>query len=139
MEKDKKRGYITKKRIVLTGILLAAVAIIAGLSYLARINNYKNAVNNLSFEEVDVSKLADGTYTGECNVDVIYAKVEVIIADGRITDIALLEHRNERGAPAESIIGNMLAEQRVDVDAISGATNSSKVIKKAVENALRGN
>ncbi|WP_227835506.1 MULTISPECIES: FMN-binding protein [unclassified Clostridioides] len=30
----------------------------------------------------------------------------------------------------------VLNKQKVDVDAVSGATNSSKVIKKAIENAL---
>jgi uncharacterized protein with FMN-binding domain len=33
-------------------------------------------------------------------------------------------------------VDQIVSEQKIDVDAISGATNSSKVIKKAVENAL---
>ena len=37
------------------------------------------------------------------------------------------------------VIDRILDQQRLDVDAISGATNSSKVIKKAVENAIRKN
>ena len=32
----------------------------------------------------------------------------------------------------------IIEEQKIDVDAVSGATNSSTVIKKAVENALKG-
>lgn len=32
----------------------------------------------------------------------------------------------------------IIEEQKIDVDTISGATNSSTVIKKAVENALKG-
>lgn len=67
---------------------------------------------------------------------VIYAKVEVTVSDGKMTDIAILEHRQERGKAAEAVISDMLAEQKIDVDAVSGATNSSTVIKKAVENAL---
>ena len=38
---------------------------------------------------------------------------------------------------AETVINEIVDEQRIDVDAVSGATNSSIVIKKAVENALK--
>jgi uncharacterized protein with FMN-binding domain len=48
-----------------------------------------------------------------------------------------LEHRHERGKTAEVITDSIIDEQKIDVDAISGATNSSTVIKKAVENALK--
>ena len=34
------------------------------------------------------------------------------------------------------MLDEITAEQRVDVDAVTGATNSSSVLKKAVENAL---
>ena len=56
--------------------------------------------------------------------------------DGKISDIEIWEHRNERGGKAESIIEDILEEQRIDVDAVTGATNSSLVIEKACENAL---
>lgn len=41
------------------------------------------------------------------------------------------------GKTAEVIADSIVDEQKIDVDAISGATNSSTVIKKAVENALK--
>ena len=67
----------------------------------------------------------------------IYAKVEVTVQNGEITNINILEHRHERGKAAEVITDSIVDEQKIDVDAISGATNSSIVIKKAVENALK--
>ena len=75
-------------------------------------------------------------YIGECNVGYIYAKVQVGVKDNIITVVNILEHRNERGKPAEVITENIVKTQQVQVDAISGATNSSKVIMKAVQNAL---
>lgn len=98
--------------------------------------SYKNAVRDISINSVDISSIPDGVYQGECDTGYIYASVGVTVSDGKITDIALLEHRNERGESAEEIIKAIISQQNVDVDAISGATNSSKVIKKAVENAL---
>ena len=62
--------------------------------------------------------------------------MEVTVLNGALTDIAILEHKNERGQSAETVIDRILAEQQIDVDAVSGATNSSTVLKKAVENAL---
>ena len=50
----------------------------------------------------------------------------------------MLKHITERGKSAESILSDMLDKQSVKVDAVSGATNSSKVIMKACENVLLG-
>ena len=80
---------------------------------------------------------SDIPYVGEYDVDFIYAKVEVTVPNGEITNINILEHRHERGKTAEVITDRIVDEQKTDVDAISGATNSSTVIKKAVENALK--
>ena len=77
------------------------------------------------------------SYIGEYDVNFIYAKVEVRVQNGEITDIIILEHRHEHGKAAETVINEIVDEQRIDVDAVSGATNSSIVIKKAVENALK--
>jgi uncharacterized protein with FMN-binding domain len=51
-------------------------------------------------------------------------------------NIVIWEHRNERGEPAERIANDIIVRQEINVDAVSGATNSSSVIKKAVENAF---
>jgi len=103
---------------------------------LAGVVQYQNQVKNIVIENIDISKIPDGVYTGECNVTFIYAKVEVTVESGGIANITILEHRNERGRLAESVINDILDNQRIDVDAVSGATNSSAVIKKAIENAL---
>lgn len=54
-----------------------------------------------------------------------------------ISKVEILKYVNERGKPAEKIAGDIVEKQRVKVDAISGATNNSKVIMKACENALQ--
>lgn len=92
----------------------------------------------MTFIHTDASGLQDGIYIGECDVDFIYAKVKVSVNDGRIEDIILLEHRNDRGKAAEAIIDKIIKQQKIDVDVISGATNSCQVIKKAIDNALSG-
>ena len=66
----------------------------------------------------------------------IKAVVEVEVRNHQLIRVDLIKHVNERGEPAEVIVDDMVADQRVDVDGVSGATNSSKVIKTAVKNAL---
>lgn len=128
----KKRTKIIIGIIVLAFIVFGAVLV----NYLISVQRYQNAVENMAYANIDISQIPDGTYIGECDVDYIYAKVSVTVKNGTLVQIDLLEHRNERGSPAEGIEQRIVDEQRIDVDAISGATNSSKVIKKAVENAL---
>ncbi|MEN6339171.1 MAG: FMN-binding protein [Clostridiaceae bacterium] len=99
-------------------------------------NEYKREVAAITIEQTDVSALADGTYEGDCDVGYIYARVRVKVTGGKIAVIDLLEHRNERGAAGEGVLERIVAEQRVGVDAVSSATNSSRVIEKAVANAL---
>ena len=129
---------ISKKKIILFVIMLPLlVGLVWGIIYLKNVADYKQAVKETTFEEINISDISDGIYVGEYDVNFIYAKVEVTVQDGEITNINILEHRNERGKTAEAITNKIVNEQRIDVDAISGATNSSTVIKKAVENALK--
>lgn len=129
---------IPKKKTVLFVItFLLLVGFVWGIIYLKSVADYKKAVKETTFEDIHISDIPDGVYVGEYDVDFIYAKVEVTVQNGEITNINILEHRNERGKTAEVIADSIVDEQKIDVDAISGATNSSTVIKKAVENALK--
>ena len=129
---------ISKRKIVLFVILLFLnVGLVWGITYLKNVADYKQAVKETTFEKINISDIPDGVYIGEYDVDFIYAKVEATVKNGEVSNINILEHRHERGETAEAIINKIVEEQKIDVDIISGATNSSIVIKKAVENALK--
>ena len=106
------------------------------ISYMIDFNNYQQKIDAIAFSNIDVTTIADGTYEGAYDAGYIYAKVAVEIKAGKITSISLLEHKNERGKAAERITDDMLTQNQITVDAVTGATNSSNVIKKAVENAV---
>ena len=136
VESDEVR--ISKKKTVLFVIMfLLLVGFVLGIRYLKSVTDYRQAVRETTFEDINISDIPDGVYVGEYDVNFIYAKVEVTVQNGEITNINILEHRHERGKTAEVITDSIVDEQKIDVDAISGATNSSTVIKKAVENALK--
>ena len=130
--------YRKKIRMILI-MLFLLLALIFGTAYIDRVGEYKRAVKETTIEEVNISDIPDGVYIGEYDVNFIYAKVEVDVSGGKIIDVRILEHRQERGKAAEVVANEIVDEQRIDVDTVSGATNSSIVIKKAVEVALKGN
>jgi uncharacterized protein with FMN-binding domain len=86
---------------------------------------------------IDLSQVADGVYTGHSETDLVKVDVRVTVADGRIEDIEILKHECGKGHPADVIVSDMIKDNTVDVDAVSGATMSSEVIKDAVRDALR--
>jgi len=82
--------------------------------------------------------LRDGVYEGEYRKGINNAVVKVIIADGRITDIELVKHFSSWiGNNANTVIPTRIVKQQsTRVDAVSGATNSSRVIMNAVQKAV---
>lgn len=133
--KKLKKKWLPIHRIASIMILICLVFhIFFGLS---SFSEYKSMVANIHVSDVNLEDVKDGTYIGECNVGYIYAKVKVDVENGQILYVTLLDHRTERGKPAEVIVNQMVKEQSVKVDAVSSATNFSKVIMKAVENALK--
>lgn len=132
---DEMRIY-KKKMVLFIIMLLLLVGFVWGILCLKSVADYKKAVKETTFEDINISDIPDGVYVGEYDVNFIYAKVEVTVQNGEITNINILEHRHERGKAAEVIADCIVDEQKIDVDAISGATNSSTVIKKSIENAL---
>lgn len=130
---------LSPKRILsFTAILLFLISLIFTAVHLKSVADYKIAVKEITFGNVDITDVPNGVYVGEYDVDFVYAKIEVTVQNGVITNIDILEHKNGRGSPAEVVVDRIVAEQKIEVDAVSGATNSSTVIKKAVENALTG-
>lgn len=125
------------KNYIIAGVLIVVLAgAIFGFTYLSKIKNYQEKVDNIVIEDVDLKEIKDGKYVGEFDADVVAAKVEVEIKDNVIKDIKLIEHKTDRGAEAEVIPQMVVDAQSLNVDVISGATNSSKIILKAIQNAL---
>ncbi len=119
--------------ILIVVVCLGAAAI--GL-YVRTINTNLKRLADSPISVVDLSRVPDGTYSGECRVLPIIARVEVTVVDHRITQIQLVEHRHGRGAAAEVIPSRVVEAQTLNVDTVSGATFSSKAILKAMEDAL---
>lgn len=81
----------------------------------------------------------DGTYTGESAGLKGPINVEVVINDGKISDVVILDN-NETETIFESIkeylIPDIIANNSAEVETVSGATTSSAAVIEAVKTAL---
>ncbi|MGI6701766.1 MAG: FMN-binding protein [Christensenellales bacterium] len=127
-----------KKKVLIGLIVITAIAAIAGVSLIVYLNNNLKALNEMTLEDIDLSEIPDGEYQGDYSVFPVSVKVKVTVTSHEITAIEIVEHDNGRGGAAEEITQDIIEAQSLDVDSITGATYSSRVILKAVENALKG-
>ncbi|MSU07018.1 FMN-binding protein [Spirochaetales bacterium NM-380-WT-3C1] len=96
-----------------------------------------NAVKSIDSRPIiDINDVKDGVYFGKEVAPLVSVEVNVTVKDKRIVDIALLRHENGKGEKAEEMIPEMIKNNTSEVDIVSGATLSSKVIRAAVRNAL---
>lgn len=82
----------------------------------------------------------DGVYEGTGKGNNGDIKVEVTVKDGNIVSIELTEHGETEGiyeAAEKGVVADIIRTQTAEVDAVSGATNSSNGIMEAVANALK--
>lgn len=115
-------------------VISIVAVIVLGLATLVFINLPKPVTaSDASF---NLAQIADGNYLGSCDNGLVKVRAEVIVENHTIVDVHLLEHDNGLGSAAEAITASVVQRQSVEVDAISGATMSSKTILKAIENAL---
>ena len=128
-----------KRKLIILTVLIGVVliVIIGAIVAKSRIEASLEQLKNMPVEDVDLSKIPDGTFAGTYEVFPVAADVEVTVKDHKILSIELVRHENGKGAAAESIPQKIVDTQTLKVDTVSGATYSSKVILKAIENALK--
>lgn len=132
-----KRKEQEKKLHRFFSLLMAIFMMVHVITYFIDFHNYKVKIDSIEITEINLQTIDDGKYIGEYDAGYIYVKVQVTVYNHQIEDIVLLKHINERGKPAETIVDSIVAEQKINVDAVTHATNSSNVIKQACINALK--
>jgi len=128
MSKKKKIGLVMFVLIVMISAVLAY--------FIIQIQDNLNYLVDIPLEDIDLSTVENGTYTGEYEVIPISVILEVDVVDHKIVYIVILKHVNGKGEAAESILIDVIDNQSIEVDAIASATYSSKVILLAIKDAL---
>lgn len=122
---------------ILSKILITIGIVLAILLFVIIITLLTKKPIDLEISNVDITTISDGVYTGSADNGMVRATVSVEVNNGEIQNILILEHERLLGKPAEKIIDSIIAQQSLEVDAISSATYSSDTLRKAVENALQ--
>lgn len=128
-----------KKPVKVLLILLAVVALLiaAGAIVFSQSGKKLEALRDIDVADPDLTQLADGVYRGKHNVFPVLVTVDVTLRDHKIEQIDLVRHFNGQGQAAEVIPGLVVESQSLQIDAIAGATYSSKVILLAINDALQ--
>lgn len=127
---------IILKRILIVLVILITVITIGAFLLFNSMKKSVSTYHNFDFASLDLSTVEDGTYTGSEDGGLVKASVEVTVKDHKITKVTILSHDCGTGKPAEVIVDDIVKNNSLEVDTISGATHSSNVIKVAVYNAL---
>ena len=146
MQNVKKRGR--KSRVWIVILSIAGVVTLGAVAAVVLTAPGRRELQNMVIDNVDFKKLRDGVYTGAyrgtkdsfrnaaVKVTVNSGAVSKIkVTEGALADKQTTEIRN--GLSLNDLFDEVIESQSLQVDAISGATLTSKAHLKAVENALK--
>ena len=130
VQKKKRRGL--RALLVVVIVLAVIIGAFAGFILLG-----KARTGSLTLDGVSLADAADGVYTGSYSGFRWSNTVQVTVKAHRITEIDVVKEQVIiTPETAQALKDKVLAAQNTQVDAVSGATVTSKAYLKAVENAL---
>ena len=117
------------------GIAVAALNVIVMVLIFPRLEEGLKELDTLEFAPLNLSQLTDGDYEGNFAAEIVGVTVIVMVSGHEIKSTEILRHNHGRGKLAEANTASLIENQSVEVIVILGATYSSKVILKTIENA----
>ena len=143
MAGGKRRGKVF---LIILACILGVIVIGAGIAF-AVFEPGRREAAGIVIENVDFSRLKDGVYEGEyvgTKDHLRDAKVQVRVTGGQLEKVdvtggALAQKQTQEirgGQTLQSLFDKVIQKRSLQVDAISGATITTKTHLKALENAL---
>lgn len=127
-----------KKIGITLGIILVLVIIgVGGLMY--RLVNMAHRIEGTldKTQVVSLAKVADGTYAGNYGDFLNTVSLEVTVKKHKIEKITIIDQKCGPGYGALDTVNRIIKAQSPKVDAVTGASSSSRVIMIAVNKALK--
>ena len=116
-------------------IFLCLILVFVSYSINRKRNQIKE-LKNLSLQNIEISNIADGTYTGYANTSFLKVKLELIVQNGTLQDIKILMNEGSVGQNVASITETMVKENKIIVSPIPDEEIASVVFMAAASNAL---
>ncbi|NQZ67687.1 MAG: FMN-binding protein [Lentisphaeria bacterium] len=112
----------------------------SGRDFVIKLNHSqaRDSINSISiFETFDLSKIKDGRFTGTAQAYNGNLKVEVTIAQSKISKVKIVQHREKQYySSLVEMPAKIIKVQSVEVDATTGATVTAEAIKNATAKAI---
>lgn len=116
-------------------IFLCLILVFVSYSINRKRNQIKE-LKNLSLQNIEISNIADGTYTGYANTSFLKVKLELIVQNGTLQDVKILMNEGSVGQNVAPITETMIKENKIIVSPIPDEEIASVVFMAAASNAL---
>lgn len=117
--------------------VILGIVLLGTIGCLSLTASMKKSLAKIENEDIDMETVEDGSFEGHSELDLVKVDVKVLVENHKLIKVELLRHECGLGYPADVIVDKMVEQNTWDVDAVSGATVSSEIIKNAVNKALR--
>ena len=118
-------------------IFLCLILVFVSYSINRKRNQIKESINlSLQNQNIEISNIADGTYTGYANTSFLKVKLELIVQNGTLQNVKILMNEGSVGQNVASITETMVKENKIIVSPIPGEEIASVVFMAAASNAL---
>ena len=117
-------------------IFIIGMILLCSAGCLSLTVSMKKSLSKIQNTDINMKNVSDGTYNGHSELGPVVVDVEVQVKNHRIKKVNLVRHDCGLGHPADVIVDKMVEMNTYNVDAVSGATVSSEIIKNAVNKAL---
>jgi uncharacterized protein with FMN-binding domain len=123
-------------KILITIIVLIVVIIAGGLFYLF---HGLEAGKNVEINGLNTTDVKDGVHNGKYKSGRWSNELNVTVKGNKITAIKIADDVTfTMPGVSDKLFSNVIKAQDTKVDAVSGATVTSKAYLKSIENALKG-
>lgn len=116
-------------------IFLCLILVFVSYSINRKRNQIKE-LKNLSLQNIEISNIADGTYTGYANTSFLKVKLELVVQNGTLQDVKILMNEGSVGQNVAPITETMVKENKIIVSPIPDEEIASVVFMAAATNAL---
>jgi uncharacterized protein with FMN-binding domain len=118
-------------------VVLVTVAAVFGIRFARVQSRFEAAIERTLPTGGAFTALADGVRRATAAEGDISATVEMSVAAGRVDKLRLIDGRNMEASLADRLFEAVIAAQSSSVDAVSGATASSRVLLDAIAAAAQ--
>ena len=120
-------------------LVVLCVFILLIIAALIAITNGLSAGQNVALNGIDLSSISDGDYTGTYKQGRWTNTISVHVKNHVITGIDIVKDVLAAGITncSDEVFRRVMEKQNTQIDAVSGATVTTKAYLKAIEDALK--